>query len=133
MNDTFNILNIPSNEFFESLGYYEADEDENEEQLEIDYYALDKVLPSELTEDEVRIAKIQSKIFSIGYAWVEQKFMDDKPDEIVLYLTDDEKAEMPGYEDNVFVWGRYKRLYAWECALDFIIKMEAGEKNNIIK
>ena len=101
----------------------------NEMELLIDKYTqelgqtlpLDSVMSFDLSEKEIKIAKIQSAMKKLGYQWQEHQF-NDGFDEVYIEITKDKDPCAIDRHKEEAGWGRMGRLTAWTQALEWALQ-----------
>ena len=80
--------------------------------------AINSVMNCDLSEKEIKIAKIQSAMKKLGYQWQEHQF-NDGFDEVYIEIAKDKSPNaIDRYKEDAG-WGRMGRLTAWENALEW--------------
>jgi len=79
------------------------------------------VMSSALTENEIKIAQIQSAIKKLGYQWQEHQF-NDGFDEVFIEIAKDKDPSAIDRHKEDAGWGRFGRLTAWTMALEWAIQ-----------
>jgi len=79
------------------------------------------VMSSALTENEIKIAQIQSAIKKLGYQWQEHQF-NDGFDEVYIEIAKDTDVATFDRNKEDAGWGRMGRLTAWTKALEWAIQ-----------
>lgn len=74
----------------------------------------------ELTEDEIKVAKIQAFIKGLGYQWLEHRF-NDGYDEVYIEIAITKETSVFINRNEDAGWGRFDRLKAWRMALEWIL------------
>lgn len=74
-----------------------------------------------LSENEIEIAQIQSKIKKLGYQWQEHQF-NDGFDEVYVEIAKDKDTSVFDKNKEDAGWGRMGRLTAWRKALEWVIQ-----------
>lgn len=82
---------------------------------------MHSVMNSDLTENEIKIAKIQSAIKKLGYQWQEHQF-NDGYDEVYIEIAKSKDTSVFNKNQEDAGWGRMGRLTAWKNALDWAIQ-----------
>jgi hypothetical protein len=79
------------------------------------------VMSSALTENEIKIAKIQSAMKKLGYQWQEHQF-NDGFDEVYIEITNEKDPCAIDKGREQAGWGRMGRLTVWKKALEWAIQ-----------
>lgn len=79
------------------------------------------VMSSALTENEIKIAQIQSAIKKLGYQWQEHQFNDGFDEVYIEIAKDTDVATFDRHKEDAG-WGRMGRLTAWTKALEWVIQ-----------
>jgi hypothetical protein len=89
-------------------------------------------MSDQLTNDELTIAKYQSAIRKAGWQWDERVFNDGEISDCMIELTQDKHClaliggKRPDGLSETIGWGRFSRLYCWQCAYDTIVRKAAA-------
>ena len=84
-------------------------------------YIMDSVISSHLSENEIKIAKIQSAMKKLGYQWQEHQF-NDGFDEVYIEIAKNKDPSAIGKHKEDAGWGRMGRLTAWTKALEWALQ-----------
>ena len=79
------------------------------------------VMSIALTENETKIAQIQSAIKKQGYQWLEHQF-NDGFDEVYIEIAKGTDYSVFDKNKEDAGWGRMGRLTAWTKALEWVIQ-----------
>jgi hypothetical protein len=79
------------------------------------------VMKISLTENEIKIAKIQSAMKQLGYQWQEHQF-NDGFDEVYIEIAENKDPRTIDMHKEDAGWGRMGRLTAWIKALEWAIE-----------
>ena len=82
---------------------------------------IDSVMSSTLTENEIKIAQIQSAIKKLGYQWQEHQY-NDGFDEVYIEIAKNTDVFTFDRHKEDAGWGRMGRLTAWTKALEWAIQ-----------
>jgi hypothetical protein len=82
---------------------------------------LHSVMSSALTENEIKIAQIQSAMKKLGYQWQEHQFNDGFDEVYIEIAKSTDPSAIDRHEEDAG-WGRFGRLSAWTNALEWAIQ-----------
>jgi hypothetical protein len=82
---------------------------------------IHSVMSSALTENEIKVAQIQSAIKKLGYQWQEHHF-NDGFDEVYIEIAKGTDVSTFDRHKEDAGWGRMGRLTAWTKALEWAIQ-----------
>lgn len=75
----------------------------------------------DLSEKELKVAKIQSAMKKLGYQWQEHQFNDGFDEVYIKISKDKDPIEIDRHKECVG-WGRMGRLTAWAKALEWALQ-----------